>query len=97
MPNVGDAWLEVFGGLEKFRGRWPSTEWSYDHRLRCVTSVIDAGQAAAARALIGEVLSTEYTAKSIAEAPEGVRAVADRVGEAEAHAVADDRRCAPTR
>lgn len=84
--NVGDmstapeGWTEVFAALEKLRARWPVREWSYDHRLKCVASVIEAAQAADARAAAAEVLATEWNAGNLSQAPDGVRAVAERSG-----------------
>jgi hypothetical protein len=49
--ETNDAtWEAVFGALARLRERWPSTEWTYDRRLRCVASSIPLAGAAAARA-----------------------------------------------
>ena len=50
------AWETVFGALARLRERWPSTDWMYDRRLRCVASSIPLAGAAAARAAFAERL-----------------------------------------
>src|SRR5262245_60950982 len=80
MSNTPSPWDELWSGLQQLKEKWPGTDWSYDHRLKCVTSVIESAQATGARALLGEVMPTEWNGASIKTAPDGVRAIADKSG-----------------
>ncbi len=80
MASTPGAWQEIFGALERFHGKWPATDWSYDHRLRCVTSVIESAQAAGARTALTDLLPMEFNAATIGSAADGVRAVATNSG-----------------
>jgi hypothetical protein len=83
MVSSEEVWQEVFAGLERLRGRWPSPDWIYDRRLKCVASSVPLNNQAIlteARAAIAEVLPTSWSAATLGEAPEEVRALADRCG-----------------
>jgi len=49
--SIDASWEAVFSGLARLRERWPSNEWTYDRRLRCVASSIPLANADAARAV----------------------------------------------
>jgi len=74
------AWESVFEGLVRLRERWLSPEWTYDRRLRCVASSIPLTEEPAARAVIGDMFPTIWTATTLPEAPEGVRALVTTCG-----------------
>ena len=74
------AWESIFEGLARLRERWLSPEWTYDRRLRCVASSIPLTQEADARAVIGDMFPTIWTATTLPEAPEGVRALVATCG-----------------
>src|SRR4051794_14663873 len=81
MVSSEEVWQEVFAGLERLRGRWPSPDWIYDRRLKCVASSVPLNNQAIlteARAAIAEVLPASWSAAALATAPEAVRALADR-------------------
>jgi hypothetical protein len=78
--EANQAWEAVFGGLIRLRDRWPAPDWTYDRRLRCVASSIPLAEELAARAAIAEALPVTFSAASLAEAPDGVRALADGCG-----------------
>jgi hypothetical protein len=80
MASVDDQWQELFQALERLKSTWPAKEWSYDRRLRCVASSFPTSQEAAARAAMGEVLPTSFSAATLAGAPEAVRKVAESCG-----------------
>ena len=80
MATVDEHWQELFQALERLKGKWPSQEWSYDRRLRCVASSIAMTLEPAARAAMAEVLSTSWTAQTLASAPEDVRKLAESCG-----------------
>ena len=74
------VWEAVFGVLTRLRERWPSNEWSYDRRLRCVASSIPLASADAARAVYAEALPTTWTAETLSGAPASVQALAETCG-----------------
>jgi hypothetical protein len=83
MASPDDLWEALFLSLDRLRGRWPSPDWIYDRRLKCVTSSVpltDAAIVADARAAIAEVLPASWSAATLVEAPDDVRALADRCG-----------------
>jgi hypothetical protein len=80
MASVDDQWQELFQALERLKSKWPAAEWSYDRRLRCVASSIPMTLEPAARAAMSEVLTTSWTAQTLAEAPEDVRKLAEGCG-----------------
>jgi hypothetical protein len=80
MPSVDDQWQALFQALERLKGKWPASDWSYDRRLRCVASSIPMSLEPVARAAMTEVLTTSWTAQTLAAAPEDVRKVAEGCG-----------------
>lgn len=80
MANPEETWGGLFSALERLRAKWPALDWSYDRRLKCVASSIPLSKEAEARAAMAEVLPTSYSAETLAGAPEGVRALADKCG-----------------
>ena len=73
-------WEAVFGALARLRERWPSADWSYDRRLRCVASSIPVAGAAAARAAFAEVFPTSCSSGKLASAPASVQTLAESCG-----------------
>lgn len=80
MASVDEQWQVLFESLERLKAKWPAPDWSYDRRLRCVASSIPMSLEPAARAAMTEVLPRSWSAKTLAEAPEGVRKVAESCG-----------------
>ncbi|HVU50040.1 MAG TPA: hypothetical protein VHL80_05110 [Polyangia bacterium] len=80
MATVDEQWQELFQALERLKAKWPSPEWSYDRRLRCVASSIATSLEPAARASMSEVLPTSWTAQTLATAPDEVRKLAEGCG-----------------
>jgi len=84
MATPGDtieaAWEAVFGALAQLRERWPSTDWTYDRRLRCVASSIPLAGAAGARATFAEALPIVWSTATLASAPASVQALAETCG-----------------
>lgn len=77
---ANEVWEAVFGGLARLREQWPAQDWTYDRRLRCVSSSIPMSDEPAARAAIALALPVTYTADSLAAAPQGVRTLAEGCG-----------------
>ncbi len=77
---ANEVWEAVFGSLARLREKWPAQDWTYDRRLKCVSSSIPMSDEPAARAAIELALPGSYTATSLADAPEGVRTLAQGCG-----------------
>jgi hypothetical protein len=75
-----EAWEDVFAALERLRAAWPSQEWTYDRRLRCVASSIPLAREADARAAMAEVLPASFSVETLAGASEGQRALIEKCG-----------------
>ncbi|HWL85108.1 MAG TPA: hypothetical protein VNO21_04865 [Polyangiaceae bacterium] len=75
-----DLWQPMLEGFVRLRSKWPRRGWSWDNRLNCVTSSINADLEAEARLVALEGLPSEWTHASIASAPPRVRDLADRSG-----------------
>ena len=75
-----EAWDAVFATLERLRDRWPSQEWTYDRRLRCVASSIPLAREADARAAMTEALPVSFSVETLAGAGEGQRALVEKCG-----------------
>jgi hypothetical protein len=80
MASPDQAWEDLFTALDRLRERWPATDWTYDRRLKCVTSSIPLTQEGDARAAMAEVLPTSWGAANLATAPDDVRGLAERCG-----------------
>jgi hypothetical protein len=80
MPTPDEAWDSVFGSLERLRARWPSSDWSYDRRLKCVASSIPLSGEAAARAAFADVLPGVWSSETLPGAAPGVRTLIEGSG-----------------
>ena len=80
MGNSDEAWDSVFGALSRLRAAWPSQDWSYDRRLKCVTSSIPLTREADARAAMAEALPVSFSVETLATAGEGQRALVEKCG-----------------
>jgi hypothetical protein len=78
--SVEASWEAVFSSLARLRERWPSSEWTYDRRLRCVASSIPLAGADAARAVYAEAFPTTWTSETLGRAPASVQALAETCG-----------------
>jgi hypothetical protein len=80
MANPQEAWEAIFGALERLKGRWPSPDWTYDRRLKCVVSSVPLAREAEARAAIAAVLPWSFTVATLPTASEGVRDLVEKCG-----------------
>ena len=71
MGNSDEAWESLFAALARLRASWPSQDWSYDRRLKCVASSIPLAREADARTAMAEALPG---------AGEGQRALVEKCG-----------------
>ncbi|HEY6477815.1 MAG TPA: hypothetical protein VI456_14665 [Polyangia bacterium] len=78
--SIEASWEAVWSTLARLRERWPSSEWTYDRRLRCVASSIPLAGAEAARAVYAEAFPTAWTAEKLGGAPAAVQALAETCG-----------------
>ncbi len=70
----------LFDSLVRLRAAWPGGGWSWDGRLSCVSSSFSVELTDEAHGAVKRALPNEWTAKTIASAPEVIREVADSSG-----------------
>lgn len=75
-----DAWQPVFDSLIRMKALWPTRGWSWDPRLLCITSSFTTEQEPQARKAVQVALQNEWTATTIARAPQQLRDVVERAG-----------------
>lgn len=80
MAYANPAWDPLFARLTTLKQSWPARAWSWDKRFMCITSSFTVEYEAQARAAARAALPTEVTAKTLAQAPPNVRALAERTG-----------------
>lgn len=80
MANANEAWDLIFAALERLRGKWPSPDWMYDRRLKCVASSIPLAREPEARAAMAEVLPVSFSVDTLPGAAAGVRALVEKCG-----------------
>ena len=81
MPTSAEPWQPILDALAQLRSAWPARDWTWDHRLKCVTSSLSTEAVAAARSVLLAAVPSEWDAASFANAPDDVRALSDRCGE----------------
>ena len=80
MATSDEAWDSVFGALERLRDRWPSSDWTYDRRLKCVASSIPLSGEPEARAAFADALPGAWSAETLPSAPADVQALSETCG-----------------
>jgi len=80
MPTPDDLWETLFAGLIRLRDAWPNKAWTYDRRLRCVSSSFPTASEPGALAAMAEVLPTAWTSESVAGAADDIRTVTEACG-----------------
>jgi hypothetical protein len=77
-----EDWDALFKALAELRDRWPGSpqEWTYDRRLKCVTSSIPLTREADARAVMTGVLPTVWSVETLPGAPEDARSLIEKCG-----------------
>jgi len=80
MPTPDEAWDSVFAALDRLRERWPSSDWTYDRRLKCVASSIPLSGEAAARAAFADVLPGVWSSATLPGAPAAIRTFSETCG-----------------
>ena len=66
--------------LAQLKSSWPGTEWTWDSRFSTVGSSFTLALEPQARASAKHALTREWTVNTLADAPEGLRALAARSG-----------------
>jgi hypothetical protein len=66
--------------LGRVRTTWPGGGWEWDGRLGCALSTVDKPQEARAREALSAVLSSNWTAGQLAQAPAVIQALCAHVG-----------------
>jgi hypothetical protein len=78
-PN--ETWQPILDTLGQLRSAWPTTEWTWDPRFKCVASSMPMGSASTARAALTAADLSEWTPVTFATAPDEVRALEARCGD----------------
>jgi hypothetical protein len=76
-PQTETALLDQ---LSKIQSSWPSSEWSWDQRHACATSVLATKAQTEARTQLLTALPHEWTSETLGKATADVRALADLCG-----------------
>lgn len=75
-----EPWQPLLDAMDRLRQSWPGGDWSWDHRIKCVTSTIEAAEEPRARQAVLACLPQVWAADSLASAPDAVRALAEAKG-----------------
>lgn len=81
MPTSTEPWQPIVDTLAQLRAAWPSRDWTWDPRFKCVTSSVPADAADAARGILATTVPSEWSDTTFATAPAEVRALSERCGE----------------
>jgi hypothetical protein len=79
-PVVEDPWRLLFDAMSKVRASWPSRGWSWDARWSCVTSSFSLEFEERARTAAGLALPSQWTSRTLPQAPPSLRDLAARTG-----------------
>ncbi|HET6282868.1 MAG TPA: hypothetical protein VFH73_18025 [Polyangia bacterium] len=80
MSITAEPWQPILDAFTTLRTGWPSSDWTWDHRLKCVVSSFTADLVPATRAPLEAVVPADWTSSTIPTASDAVRALADRCG-----------------
>jgi hypothetical protein len=81
VANTVEPWQPILDALTRLREAWPARDWTWDHRFKCITSVVAGDAATAAKTTLLAATPSQWDAASFATAPEDVRALSERCGE----------------
>ncbi|MDB4959611.1 MAG: hypothetical protein JWO36_7180 [Myxococcales bacterium] len=75
-----DSWQTAFDQLAQLKTTWPGTAWSWDGRFATVGSSFALALEPQALASASRALPRSWDIKTLAEAPDALRALATRTG-----------------
>jgi hypothetical protein len=75
-----DPWRVLFAAMNEVRSSWPSHGWSWDARLSCVSSSFGVEFEGRARLAASLALPSQWTPKTLLQAPPALRDIAERTG-----------------
>ena len=75
-----DLWQPLLDSLSRLKASWPGGEWTWDARFAAVASSFAAELEPAARASAQHAMTRGWTTKSLENAPESLRQLAERTG-----------------
>lgn len=77
---AGDDWHAVMDALLLLKNDWPNSSWSWDARFTMLASSFGKDVAPQARATAARAMQYAWDPTTIATAPAGLRAIADKTG-----------------
>lgn len=80
MSTPAEPWQPLLDTYAALRTGWPSSDWSWDHRLKCTVSSFTADLAPAARTALEPVMTGDWTSSTLPSAPEPLRVLAEKCG-----------------
>ena len=81
MPTSEEPWQPLLEALTRLKAAWPSPEWSWDHRFKCVTSSLNSETSPELRRLLDPVVPAAWTPETFPTAPAEVQALRERCGD----------------
>jgi len=80
MPISVEPWQPLLEALAGLRAAWPIDDWSWDQRFKCVTCAFETSTASSLRNIVETLVPSVWTAESLGNAPDHVRALEERCG-----------------
>ncbi len=80
MSETTAPWQPILESLTALKEAWPSTEWTWDHRIKCLSSTLAPNMVAAGQPVLAKAMPLEWTSESFASSPDHVRALEERCG-----------------
>jgi hypothetical protein len=80
MSTSAEPWQPILDALTTLRTGWPSSDWTWDHRLKCAVSSFAADLVPAASASLNAIVAADWTSSTLPTATDDIRALADRCG-----------------
>jgi hypothetical protein len=81
MPTSDEPWQALLDAFGQLRDAWPSKEWTWDHRFKCVTSSLGVEASPELRRLLEPVMPASWTGEAFRTAPPDVQSLRERCGD----------------
>ena len=81
MSSEAEPWQPLLDALSHLRSAWPASDWSWDHRFKCVSSSLEATVAPSLKEILAPLVPSVWTLESFAQAPNDVLALRERCGD----------------
>jgi len=81
MPTSDEPWQPLLEALGQLKAAWPSPEWTWDHRFKCITSSLGSEASTELRRLLEPFVPSVWTPETFPTAPPEVQALRERCGD----------------